>query len=233
MRSRAALGLLLGAWAAAAAPDGSQAPTTSSGLVAALNAAELAYGSTDVDTFRGQVGVAEADVTCLGEAITPALAARAHRVIGLGAFVDQDSDQARQAFAAARSLDPDYRFPSPVVPDDPRYAGWTAYDAIPLSVKATEPLPAPRKGKVLLDGREETNQPTPWPALFQHENAKGEIVANRYLWPGDGGGDFHQDTLLPRFRVGIGLMGAGGAELATAGVLALVGPKLVGVIGGW
>ncbi len=173
--------VLLGLPHVSAAADCDEALSTRS-LQSSLDAAEAAFGRADLDGFSTAVDSIREALPCLDERAPAPMAAQLHRVEGLSAFVDQANERAAQAFAAARSIEPTYTFPSSVVP--PGNPVHERYLELEPSV-AAEPLPLPTHGgEVLIDGRSRTTRPTELPTLLQ-VLAEGSPTTSAYLWPAD------------------------------------------------
>jgi hypothetical protein len=150
-------------------------------LQAELDAAEAAFGRADIDAFVASVGDARGAIECLGDRVPTSMAAQLHRIEGLAMFVEDAADRSELAFAAARRLEPSYRFPTSIVPaGNPVLEQYQARD----TASKMEPLPAPLEGEALLDGRSSLERPTELPALIQ-VLADGSPTTTRYLWPGD------------------------------------------------
>jgi hypothetical protein len=120
---------------------------------------------------------------CLQEAADPALAARIHRLMGLHRMVNGDDDEARRAFAAARALEPDFRFPDTIQPADPA----EPFNLVTFGMPAT---PTPRAqvpplargaGALWFDGAAGQARPADRPTLAQHVDAEGGVVRTAYL----------------------------------------------------
>jgi len=145
-----------------------------------LDEAETAFGNVDVEAFNKAVEKARAQFACVSEEITPALAAELHRVEGLYAYTNLARQQAVNAFAAARAIEPDYQFPSNVVSDgNPILDHYTAKD--PVCDK--ERIPPPKSGKLRVDGQRRGAVPTEFPAIIQVLDSKGEGSVTQYHWP--------------------------------------------------
>jgi len=172
-------------WAglASAAGPGCPALTLGPDLAEAAARAEQAFAETRVEDFQAVTAELSVRVACLMEPVDPAGAARVHRLMGLRAFVERQPERAQQAFAAARSLQPEYAWPEELIPwGHPLLA---MYQAIPVEGGTFTPLPAPAAGWVYLDGRPAEPRPSAWPALLQVSDAGGAIQLSAYLWPGE------------------------------------------------
>jgi hypothetical protein len=171
--------------AAPAAASDTSCPglTLGSSLRTAAEQAQAAFGATKVPEF--QVAIAEIDalVPCLMEPVDPELAALVHRMRGLGAFIERDQDRARQAFASARALQPDYSWPEDLIPWGHPLLG--LYQALPTDEAAFETVPPPASGWVYMDGRPSEPRPLEWPTIMQVSDAEGAVQLSSYLWPGD------------------------------------------------
>lgn len=130
-----------------------------------LDRAETALLELDVEGFRARMAEAEALLPCVRERLEPSVVAELHRLWGLRAFGDRDP-LAPAAFAAARRLEPAYRFPETLIPTGSPVL--EAYAALDPSERATTPLPPPARGELLVDGRPELERPADWPVLVQH-----------------------------------------------------------------
>jgi hypothetical protein len=169
--------------AVASAGPACQGLTTSADLVAGLQTARDAYSDLDLDAFRDAIYDVRLVVPCLSEALTPHDAAEVHRFEGLLGFVERDPDRSARAFAAARAIEPMYRFPESLVP-----AGNGAlvdYSAIDPDSGARDRVPAPLDGRILFDGEPEALRPSDFPTLVQLVDGRGVVTATVYLWPGE------------------------------------------------
>lgn len=152
---------------AADCPDGPIAPTR---LATILDEAEAAFVDLEIPSFIALTDQVRAAVPCLGGAAEPGLVARIHRAEGLRLFGERNVDAVR-AFAAARTLEPDFVFPSEVVP--PGSPILDDYSAMDLDAGEPETLPEPLVGLVLVDGRPTRERSQTWPALVQLLPAAG------------------------------------------------------------
>lgn len=148
-----------------------------------LSAAETAMGQLDVETFLAAMDTVAFEVPCLGEVLDRPTIARLHRLQGIRQFVANDEDRAALAFAAARSIEPNYALPTWLVPDGHALRG--VYGLVPLENAQSARLPAPRTGSLLVDGQEGLDRPTRWPTFVQVLNSAGQPMASAYLFPGD------------------------------------------------
>jgi len=155
--------------------------TDTADLQASLDAAEKAFGRVDVEAFDQAMTEVRAAVPCLDEVVSAGLVAQLHRMEGLAAFVAQSEEKAVVAFAAARSIEPSYTFPSAVVPPgNPVLEHYLQRDA---SCPA-QPIPPAAAGEVRLDAKPTGVRPTEFPAMLQVVDS-GKPRVTRYLWPDD------------------------------------------------
>jgi hypothetical protein len=139
-------------------------PTSAQQLQHLLEQAEHAFIELYIETFLARTDEVRARLPCLGEVPPAALVARIHRNEGLRMFGERDVNSVR-AFAAARALDPDFRFPADMVPpDSPIQSDWEAMD---LAAGWSVLLPEPAQGTVFVDGSATRVLPRAWPALVQ------------------------------------------------------------------
>lgn len=175
------LGLLLAGLPAARAatcPD----RATLSELNRSMERAETAYGGLDLDGFMSASEALRSDLPCLGEPMTKVVAARLHRIEGLRGYVDNDRRAASQSFAAARQIDPAYSFPDTLVPEG--YPEFELYNAIDLSLGASQKVDPMIDGYVLFDGVVGNARPTDWATIVQVIDEEGDINVTTYLRPG-------------------------------------------------
>jgi hypothetical protein len=152
-------------------------------LRGAAERAETAFGATRVEDFQGAILEIDQALPCLMDPVDPELAAFIHRMKGLGAFIERDQDRARQAFASARSLQPDYAWPETLIPwGHPLLA---LYEALPIDDASYETVPMPAAGWVYMDGRPSEPRPREWPTILQVSDAEGAVQLSSYLWPSD------------------------------------------------
>ncbi|MFZ5477531.1 MAG: hypothetical protein ACOZNI_12215 [Myxococcota bacterium] len=160
-------------------------------LESQLLAAEVAYARLDLPAFRDAVATAGDGLKCLAEPVMPTTAARYHRVKGLAAFVARDHGEASRAFAAARMLEPAYRFPDTMVP--PNNPLWEHYGLIAIDGGRFTKVPAPGTGRVTFDGLPTRMRSEDWPTIFQLQDGSGAVTDTRWLQPGQP---------IPRYPVG-------------------------------
>lgn len=156
---------------------------TSADLTAALDAAKIAYGNLDVTEFRAAMTRVDASLPCTSEELTPHVAAEVHRFEGLLGFLDRARDRSLTAFAAARSIEPNYRFPESLVPvGNPVLAD---YDALDPDSSQPMRVGEPVAGRILFDGVEVAARPRNFPTLLQLVDEDGAVTTTTYLWPGE------------------------------------------------
>ncbi len=172
MRLLLPLSLLLPA--AALACD---APVPLDDLVVTLDDAEQALSVVDIGGFKAATVRAQGQLRCLDEPLTRHAAAQLHRVEGLRAFGERDPD-ASLSFAAARRIEPRYRFPTSLVPKgSPILESYHAGDTdVPVDV-----APLPERGFVNIDGRTTRERPVGLPSVLQRLDDDGGIVDTHYL----------------------------------------------------
>lgn len=200
----------------ASARAGCAAPAGTEDIQAALAKAEIAYGNLDVDAFDAATDEAVAMVPCVSEPITRQLAASVHRFVGLRKFVSRDLDHARESFAAARSIEPGYKFPTSFVPEGNPVL--REYEALDPATEVAVEVPTPKGGYLLFDGNMGTSRPTTFPVIVQVMNGDGTVAATDYVEPGEP---------LPVYEPGVAAAPGGSHHLrvplaAGAGGLALV-----------
>ncbi len=153
--------------------------TTAATVASQLEAAEQAV-SESADTFAAQLARVETSVDCLGEVAPPSLAARLHRLHGIGQ-ARSDELAALPWFLAARAIEPD----APLVQgaDLSKSPLGEAYDSVDPRTIAKESVPAPAEGALVLDGARTLTRGRDLPVLFQLEGADG-VTASVYVGAG-------------------------------------------------
>lgn len=155
--------------------------TTSSALEDQLAEARRGLERLDQARFVAATDAIDRLLPCLGEPISRHLAAEVHRTRGIRAVTDRDPDASRM-FAAARTLEPAYKFPSTLIPEgNPVRVEYAAFD---LAKGTFETLRPPSEGTLQLDGRSQPFRPNDWPTVAQYLNADGGVVWTSYLMPG-------------------------------------------------
>lgn len=179
-----------------------------------LDEAEQAFTELHIDAFIDSTDAVRQALPCLGEVADSRLVARIHRNEGLRLFGERHVDAVR-AFAAARSLEPDFAFPPEMVPhDSPILADWTA---MALDAGHSELLPEPLTGTLFVDGRATLSVPRAWPALVQLVPADAAAPAfSVYLRHDSPPPEYPSERLQRRRSMRIPLMIATGATALTA-----------------
>lgn len=142
------------------------------------SAVEAAWARLDLEGFRAATDASALVLPCLGEAITPDDAARAHRIQGLRANLLEDDERSARAFLAARRVDPSWRFPD-WLPE--QHALRLLYGRLPLEGLVQSPLPRPRSGSLLIDGTPARFRADGVPAVVQWLNSDGSVGWSSYM----------------------------------------------------
>jgi len=210
-------------------------PAKTTELLEILERAEWAYGGAELDVFNASSDLMLERLPCVDEEVPRNIAARIHRLQGLRGFVVRDPDLSTRAFAAARSIEPGYRFPETIVPQgNPVLAD---YEAIPVESGLLVPALAPKDGYLLFDGRPGTQRPGSWPSLLQIVDEKGQISLTVYLRRSEALPEYKQARVQPIVKASNGggqgeteqkrgvsvplLVTAGGLAVASGTLLAL------------
>ena len=138
-------------------------------IVNSLEVAEEAFSDLDVDGFRMATDSATARLPCVRQELSRSLSARFHRFVGLRAFVDRAQAKAVSAFAAARTIEPDYEFPETFIPSGNPVMN--TYLALDVAMDEWEMFTAPSSGSIHLDGRVATRRSTRFPMVYQYFDA--------------------------------------------------------------
>ena len=173
-----------------------------------------AFAETRLEAFRAATDTVHHMLPCMMAPLERPAAAALHRVQGLREFVDRNKDRSRQAFAAARALEPDYVFPEEVVPWGHPLLG--EYQALDIESGGWQRVPPPAEGWVYVDGQPSEPRPEAWPAIVQVSDADGSIQASGYLWP---------DQPLPTYVTASSASSVDGAEVAAGANPKLPSPE--------
>lgn len=200
-------------------------------LQAILEQAQAQYAGLDVDGFKASTDEANALLPCLTDPLPRSLAATYHRFRGLRGFVDGDPVASTGSFAAARSIEPGYRFPESLIP-----AGnpvLVEYLAVDVEKGTYAPVAEPAVGRLTFDGRTLTQRPTGWPTVLQVYADDGGVSQTAWIGPGeplpayevkadavaDGGGDAPIGAVKPKRKgPNLPMVAAGGGALVLSGV---------------
>lgn len=221
MRSLSVLLLLVPSLAAADCPE----PVGTTALQQAVEQAEVAFGTADLEGFQAAQARLQALLPCLESTAPRNLAAGVHRVEALRAFADREQDRAVGAFAAARAIEPGYAMPATVVPDGHPVRG--LYDQSESVDVVSEAAPRPAGAYLVFDGRPSDERPGNVPTIAQLVAEDGAVRTSAYLWPGDALFPYEiappgSDPVGPRARRGnpkVPLLVAAGASGVASGVM--------------
>jgi hypothetical protein len=146
-----------------------------------LEIAEKAFSDLDVDGFRLATDLAASKLPCVRQEISRQLSAEYHRFVGLRAFVDREQAKAVSAFAAARTIEPDYQFPETFIPSGNPVMN--SYLALDVSIDEWSELVQPTSGKIQFDGQAAGQRSTRFPHVYQYFDAAGSVQDTRYVFP--------------------------------------------------
>ncbi len=159
-------------------------PTRATDLQRALNEAMAAYAALDIAAFDRARADATTTLECLGEPVSPPLAAAAHRAEAIAAFVQDDLQGTRSAFRSALVLQPAYRMPEDVLPPgSPLQALYE--EARQLGPGPDEPASLAVGLTLLVDGADQGGVPAERPAIVQVVAPDGQVQSTWYLRVGD------------------------------------------------
>lgn len=162
--------------------SGCQEAVDSAAIGKLIEDIEYAYLQLDEEGLRVAGDGMITALACLNEPLGWTDAAGVHRALGIHHFVFGDVEGAELSFAAARSIEPNYRFSSNLVPEGNPLR--QTYMAMPLERRRVEAAP-PAEGRLTFDGREGLERTTSWPTILQVFDVDGSVRATRYLTPGE------------------------------------------------
>jgi len=176
------LALLLAALPGAARAACAQ-PTRSGDLIRPLGEAQAAFATMDGGAFEDAGARAATALGCLGEPITPPVAAAWHRQTAFSAWLRDDVDATRSSFRAALTLQPDWRLPEDVAPPNNPLARIYA-EAGALGPGPEQPAWVEAGRGLLVDGALAGALPLERPAIVQVVSAEGVVLLSQDLLPG-------------------------------------------------
>ncbi len=166
-------------------------------LLGSVGRVEKAHRALDLEGLHKAADEVRVRIPCVGEALLPEDAARIHRAEGLSRFSGGDHEGAAMAFAASRTLEPDWVFPDHQVPEG--HPLRQVYTALSTAGAGYAGVPQPQVGRVLVNGAERRGRPLDWPALVQVVGDQG-VLLGAYLWPQDPFPQIHIEAVpLPLF----------------------------------
>jgi hypothetical protein len=179
---------VIAAWCAlgvseAGASDACEAPVDAAAIEGALASAVRAFESLDDAGFRRAVDAAVAGLPCVRAPVTPALAARYHRIIGLDRYLANDGPAAAAAAAASRVIEPTFQFDDAFLPPGHPYR--LAIEGFDASSGAFREVAAPTTGALWFDGVPGTRRPLSWSTIQQVVDAGDVVVDTAYVFPED------------------------------------------------
>ncbi|MEZ4322904.1 MAG: hypothetical protein R3F61_35895 [Myxococcota bacterium] len=150
--------------------------------LALMDSALLHYENIEIDAFLADAALTRTALECHTVPVSRAQAARLHRMFGMVAFLEHDSEAAQAWFLAARSIEPAYVFPETLVPrGNPLLQD---YEARSVAELTPVPLPSIPDGRLQADGSATTWTPG-IPAIVQQFDDSGAVAVTRILGPGD------------------------------------------------
>ena len=152
-------------------------------LVVVMEDAEAAFARLDLDGFQAAVDEGAALVPCLEATLSRAQVARYHRLQGLRAWLVRDTERSQRAFLAARTIEPAWRFPVELVPE--QHPTRAAYMALPLEELSMQAVEVPEGARLYVDGRVAQERPGNLPSLLQLEDGEGALRWSVYAGPGE------------------------------------------------
>ncbi|MFH1466158.1 MAG: hypothetical protein ABIO70_17365 [Pseudomonadota bacterium] len=158
-------------------------PTSDKALQGRIARAEAAWVALDGVSFAAELDAALEGLGCRIAPLSPAMAAHLHRLVGLRAQQRRDEAAVLQAFAASRAIDPDFHFPTDVLPEDHPLA--RSYDQLPPVTGVLEAVDPPAEGRLLFDGLALDGRPRNRATIAQWVEAPGGGAHCAYLWPND------------------------------------------------
>ncbi len=172
-------------------------PRSNAELVEVLEEATHAFSKLEIDAFNAAADRATTIIVCLDEPISMPSAAEYHRVKGIQLFLARNSPAAQKSFAAARTVEPDYVFPTDLVPAENPIRN--DYEALDPGEGPIDDVPPPKQGSIRLNGSRALQRARPLPVIFQLLDERGAVTQTVVVEAGEP---------LPSYETA----GGGGAE---------------------
>lgn len=179
---------------------------------------ERAWTSMDTASVQSEEARIRSLVACVDMPMTPQLAARVHRGLGLVAVTRGDQESAARAFAAARLASDEVQMTSTLAPPGSPVA--KLYER-PIQALPPIPLPGRPRGAILVDGRAVDELPAGRPLILQHLAREGTVLDSWWLTsaasaPEDPWLDSRKRTRTGLRIAGLAAIGLGGAAWGLA-----------------
>jgi hypothetical protein len=154
-------------------------------LTLASKAGEKAFSDMELDVLLTHSSRMRDDLLpCLGEKITPQVAAAFHRMMALQAFAMRKKDRAVSEFHAARKLSPGYEIPLDVAHKN--HPLRKLYEkALMAQDGKLEVVYPPKGGYITVGGVKNAPRPNLTPVIIQVFLANEVLKETRYLQPGE------------------------------------------------
>lgn len=150
-------------------------------LTRSVTALEQAWVDFEEDEVIARRDDLMAEIECVDVPLSPTLAARVHRALGLGHVAAGDPEAGARAFLAAREADPTLGMTSTLAPEGSPVE--RLYLRPGAGIPPT-PLDRPRRGRLLLDGRASDERSSEHPTVLQHLSSRGDLQDTWLLEPG-------------------------------------------------
>jgi hypothetical protein len=153
----------------------------SSEIAAKLAEGEAALARADADGFQFALEEVTLLLPCLGDTLPTPTAAQLHRLTGIQSWGAGNAEAAKEAFRAARVLDPTYHFPESLfaAQHDVR----AAYESIASTDYRDKAAPEPKNGLVAFDGRISKLRPADRTTVMQLLTVSQQVAQTNYLRP--------------------------------------------------
>lgn len=153
-------------------------------LRSAYKDGEQAFSNLDLEGLTGASDDAEGALPCLSEPIDPYDASAYHRLMGLNAFAEQDTDTMQGEFHAARKLEPGYVVPEEVAP--PGHPMIEAYNKAHIADEGALVVPYPPEGGyVTVGGVRGAPRASQSPVIIQVFDEEGTLRHTAHYAPGE------------------------------------------------
>lgn len=162
----------------AAAQTCASEPTSAAQVEASIGRLEAAWTAMDSAGVQDAGGLLLEQVRCLDAPMSPELAGRVHRSLGLVAVTRGEQEAAAAAFASARVASPGVQLGGALAPSGSMVA--RLYDR-PIPDLPALPLDRPTTGSVLVDGSLADELPAARPIVLQHLATRGQVLGTWWL----------------------------------------------------
>jgi hypothetical protein len=159
-------------------------PVSAERVTSTMQQALMDFATLDEESFRSSVQQTRASLPCLDEIFLPPNAAAYHRLMGLEAFFDGESERVVVEFRAAQQIEPGFTLSAKLAPEGGKlHRLWVQAQQAPEAT--SEPFQAPAGKYAWVGGAEGRLHASELPSIVQYGDGDGSVSWTGYLAPGE------------------------------------------------